>query len=109
MRWVINEQLRKEMCLLLHNLSSPDCAFNMKHLLNFQINLSDPASTWPAILATAAIFLYRNIKLALKEKRFNYFRDIQRGVPNLLKWVSLLVFIAVFIDPHKESQLCVDL
>jgi hypothetical protein len=88
-------------------MSSTHCALNIKHLLNFQINLSDPSSPGLAVLAPAASFLYPNVKLALKGKCYNDISDILRDVPKLLKIVSLLLFQAAFIDLHKESQHCV--
>ena len=60
------------------------------------------------MLATAAIFLYQNMKLALKGKHFNYIRYIQCGVPKLLERVSLLIFQTAFTDLHKESKFRVD-
>jgi hypothetical protein len=49
------------------------------------------------------------VKLALKGERFSDISDIQRGVTEQVKGVSLQDFQRAFEDLYKRSQRCVEL
>jgi hypothetical protein len=75
----------------------------------FQVDLCDPASPLLARFGNDRIFVFPKVKLALKGERFSDISDIQRGVTEQLKGVSLLAFQSTFEDLYKRSQRCVEL
>jgi hypothetical protein len=76
----------------------------------FQIDLCDLACPPNRQIWHRQTFsLFQKVKLALKGERFNDISDIQRGVTEQLKGVSLQDFQRTFDDLYKRSQRCLEL
>jgi hypothetical protein len=83
------------------------CTFNVKQFLFSKSICVIQHSRYSPDLAPADFVLSREVKLALKGERFSDVSNIERGVTEQLKGVSLQDCQRSFEDLYKRSQRCV--
>jgi hypothetical protein len=104
MHCVTNEQFRNNSWLALHYKAPAHCTLNVKHFFaSKSICVIQQTPYWPH-LAPADFSFFFKMKLALKGMRFSNINDIQHGVTEQLKGVSLQDFQHTLKDLYKQSQ-----